>query len=109
MSDERVQGAVRMVGGKVEEGLGKTAEHAAATAAGLMRQAAGTAEETLGKTKDVAIQGTQAAKDAAIGTRDFLRKFMEDNPHTTTVLALGVGFLIGYAAHQQPAPRNWWT
>jgi hypothetical protein len=33
---------------------------------------------------------------------------MEDNPHTTTVIALGIGLLIGYAAHRQPSRSSWW-
>jgi ElaB/YqjD/DUF883 family membrane-anchored ribosome-binding protein len=34
---------------------------------------------------------------------------MEDNPHTTTVIALAIGVLIGYAAHRPPPRRNWWS
>ena len=73
-----------------------------------MNQTTGIAKEAYGKTMDAAAQGAQTFKGAALAGHDYLRKFMEDNPHTTTAIAFGIGLLIGYAAHRQPSRRNWW-
>jgi hypothetical protein len=35
--------------------------------------------------------GLMTVKDAAIASHDFLQKFVEDNPHTATAIALGIG------------------
>ena len=92
----------------MEEGIGKAVGSTKTEVAGLVDQAAGAVEDAYGKTKEAALEGADVVKDAAIQTHDFLKKFMEDNPHTTTVIALGLGLLIGYAAHQAPQRRNWW-
>jgi ElaB/YqjD/DUF883 family membrane-anchored ribosome-binding protein len=75
---------------------------------GLVDQATGVVKEAYGKTIDAATEGAQTVKDTAIAGHDYVRKFMEDNPHTTTLIALGIGLLIGYAAHRPPPRRNWW-
>ncbi|HLQ89718.1 MAG TPA: hypothetical protein VK148_06775 [Xanthobacteraceae bacterium] len=106
MAEERIQGTVRSFGGKLEEGIGKAMTKT--EAGGLIDQAAGAVEDAYGKTKDGALEAADAVKGAAVETHDFLRKYMEDNPHTTTVVALGLGLLIGYAAHREPPRRHWW-
>jgi ElaB/YqjD/DUF883 family membrane-anchored ribosome-binding protein len=57
---------------------------------------------------DVAAEGAQTVKGAAVAGHDLLKKFMEENPHTTTAIALGIGLLIGYAVKRPPARRRWW-
>jgi uncharacterized protein YjbJ (UPF0337 family) len=108
MTDERIQGAFRSIGGRVEEGFGRATGDTKMEAEGLMNQAAGAVQDAYGKTIDVASEGAKTVKDAAVSSHDFLKKFMEDNPHTTTAIALGIGLLIGYAAHRPPARRAWW-
>ena len=105
MADERL-GAVRSMGTKIEESAGRMADNTKAAAEGLVDQAAGAVQDAYGKTVDAAKEGVETAKDAAVATHDFLRKFMEDNPHTTTAIALGIGVLIGYTATRQPARRT---
>jgi ElaB/YqjD/DUF883 family membrane-anchored ribosome-binding protein len=107
MADERA-GTVHTLSGRLEDGAGKTADAAMAEAANLKDQATGAMKEAYDKTVDAAVEGAEAVKGAAIASHDFLRKFMEENPHTTTVIALGVGLLIGYSATRQPARRGWW-
>ena len=58
---------------------------------------------------DAAAESAETVMDAAVTGHDYLRKFMEDNPHTTTLIALGIGLVIGYAAHRPPPRRNWWS
>jgi len=108
MADERIEGRVRAIGGKAEEDIGKIADDAKTQVEGLVDQATGVVQDAYGKTMDAAAEGAQTVKVAAIAGHDYLRKFMEDNPHTTTVIALGIGLLIGYAAHRQPSRRSWW-
>jgi uncharacterized protein YjbJ (UPF0337 family) len=108
MAEERNEGRVRAIGGKPEEGIGKIAGDTKTQVEGLAHQATGVVQDAYGKTMDAAAEGAQTIKGAAIAGHDYLRKFMEDNPHTTTVIALGLGLLIGYVAHRQPSRRNWW-
>jgi hypothetical protein len=36
-----------------------------------------------------------------------VKKFVEDNPHTAVLIGIGIGFFIGYAAHQPPRRHYW--
>jgi len=108
MTDDRIAGTVRNLGGKVQEGVGKVAGDTKTEVKGIMNQVAGAAQDTYGKSVDAAVEGAQMVKDAAIEGHDVLRKFVEDNPHTATAIALGIGILIGYTAHRPPPRRNWW-
>jgi len=96
------------MGGNADEGTGEIARDPKTRVEGLLNQVTGSAQGAYGKSMDAAVEGVQTVKDAAIAGHDYLRKFMEDNPHTTTVIALGIGFLIGYAAHRQPSRSSWW-
>jgi ElaB/YqjD/DUF883 family membrane-anchored ribosome-binding protein len=103
---EELKGMVRSVGTKVEESVSGMADNTKAAAEGLMNQTAEAAQDAYGKTVDAAKDGVETVKDAAVAGHDFLGKFMEDNPHTTTAIALGIGVLIGYTATRQPARRG---
>jgi len=100
MVDERTGSAFRGVGGRAEE----MGNRAASDLEGTIGQVSGALKSAYGKTAESA----EAVKDAAVAGGDFLRKFMEENPHTTTAIALGLGLLIGYAAHRPPRRRGWW-
>jgi uncharacterized protein YjbJ (UPF0337 family) len=105
MTDDRMG---RNIGGKVQEDVGKATGNARTEATGIMNQAAGAAQDAYGQAVDAATHGAQAIKEAAIGGHDFLKQFMEENPHTTTAIALCIGLFIGYAAHRPPQRRYWW-
>jgi uncharacterized protein YjbJ (UPF0337 family) len=107
MADEAI-GTVRTLGGKVEQRVGSAAGDARTQENGLMNQAAGAVQEAYGKTMDAAAEGAETVKGAAVAGHDFLKKFMEDYPHTTTAIALGIGLLVGYTAKRPPARRGWW-
>ena len=112
MSDDRIAGTVRSFGGKVQEGVGKATGDAKMEAKGMINDAAGAVQDAYGKASDAAMDGAQKVKEAAIEGHDILRKFVENNPHTATAIALGIGIFIGFAAHRQPEPqpllRRWW-
>jgi len=97
MADD-LRGTVRKVGTAIEDNASRMADNTKAAAEGLANQAADLVQDNYGKALDTATDGAEAAKDAAVAGHDFLRKFMDDNPHTTTALALGIGVLIGFAA-----------
>jgi uncharacterized protein YjbJ (UPF0337 family) len=108
MSDDRMAGTVRNLGGKVQEGVGKVTGNAKTEAQGLMNQAAGAMQNAYGQAADAAAESAETVKQAAIEGHDFLKKFIEDNPQTATLIAIGIGFFIGYAAHQPPRRHYWW-
>jgi uncharacterized protein YjbJ (UPF0337 family) len=108
MSDDRIAGTVRNLGGKVQEGVGKVTGSAKTEAQGLMNQAAGAVQNAYGQAADAAAEGAETVKQAAIEGHDVLKKFIEDNPHTAALIAIGIGFFIGYAAHQPPRRQRWW-
>ena len=107
MADDRT-GTVRNFGGKVQEGVGTGAGNATTESEGMMSQAAGAVQDAYGKTVDAAIDSAQTVKEAAVAGHDHVKKFVEDNPHTATLIALGIGVLVGYAAHRPPPRRGWW-
>lgn len=109
MDQNRPAGTVRNIAGKVEQGLGQVTGDAKTQAEGVMNQAAGAVQDAYGKTVDAAMEGAEKVKDAAVEGHDFLRKFIENNPHTATAVALGIGLLIGYTAHRPPErTRGYW-
>ena len=101
-------GRASVVGGKLEEGARKVASDVSTEAETLTNQAAGAVKDAYGKAVDVAAEGAQTVKGAAIASHDFLRKFVEENPYTTAAIALGMGLLIGYTAHRPAPRRSWW-
>jgi uncharacterized protein YjbJ (UPF0337 family) len=102
MTEDRIEGRVRNVGGKVEEDFGN------AVGGGRLNQAAGAAQEAYRRTRDAAVEGAQSVKDAVVIGHDAIARFMEENPHTTALIALGIGLLIGYSARPPAQRRGWW-
>jgi ElaB/YqjD/DUF883 family membrane-anchored ribosome-binding protein len=91
MADE-LRSTVRSVGTTIKETAGQVADDTKTAAEGLM------VPENYDQAVDAAKEGVEAAKDAAVAGHDFIKKFMEENPHTTTAIALGIGVLVGYTA-----------
>jgi uncharacterized protein YjbJ (UPF0337 family) len=109
MNQDRVAGTAQNVAGKMKEGVGKISGNAATQAEGLADQALGAVQDAYGATKDAAAEGAKMVKEAAIEGEDILRNFIEKQPYTATLVALGIGLVIGYASHRPTPPsRNWW-
>ena len=108
MTDDRIAGTVRNIGGKVQEGVGKVTGDTQTEMKGVINQAAGAVQDAYGKSVNAALDGAETVKEAAIEGHDVVRRFVEDNPHTAVLLALGIGIFVGYAAHRQPERRYWW-
>jgi ElaB/YqjD/DUF883 family membrane-anchored ribosome-binding protein len=95
MNEDRVAGNIRNIGGGRG---GKNEEIGIGAAQDLYEQAV-----------DIAKDGVRKVSDVAVESHDALKKFMEENPHTTTAIALGIGIFIGYATGRPPRRRHWWS
>jgi uncharacterized protein YjbJ (UPF0337 family) len=88
MDENRLEGTVRNVGGKVQEGVGRATGDTKSKVEGVMNQAAGTAQDVYGKAADIFRQN-------ATPLEAWLRNKIETQPYTTVIAALGIGWLIG--------------
>jgi uncharacterized protein YjbJ (UPF0337 family) len=88
MDEDRLYGTARNLGGKVEEGVGRTTGDVKTQLQGKLDQAAGTAQDLYGQAAD-------AARDTAVNFDKWLRTTIETQPYTTAIVALGIGWLLG--------------
>lgn len=88
MDENRVEGTVRNIGGKAQEGLGRATGD-------LGTQAKGQINEAMGAAQDLYGQAADAARDTAAGLEQWLRRTVETQPYTTAIVALGIGWLLG--------------
>ena len=95
MDENRVEGTVRNVGGKVQEGLGRVTGDTRTQARGVINQATGAAQDLYGQAKDTAADAAGAALDTAASLEGWLRRTIETQPYTTAVVALAIGWVLG--------------
>ena len=88
MDENRVEGSLRNIGGKVQEGIGRTTGETKSTVEGVMNQAAGTAQNLYGQSADV-------ARETASNLDTWLRNTIENQPYTSAIVALSIGWLLG--------------
>jgi uncharacterized protein YjbJ (UPF0337 family) len=88
MDENRLEGTARSLGGKVQEGAGRMAGDA-------KTQAEGIANQVRGKAQDLYGQAADTARDTATSLDSWLRETIENQPYTTALVALGIGWLIG--------------
>jgi uncharacterized protein YjbJ (UPF0337 family) len=88
MDEDRISGTARNLGGKVEEGLGRTTGDMKTQLQGKLDQATGAAQDLYGQAAD-------AARDTAVSFDKLLRTTIETQPYTTAIVALGIGWLLG--------------
>jgi uncharacterized protein YjbJ (UPF0337 family) len=88
MDENRVEGTVRNIGGKVQEQLGRATDDAATQVKGKLNQAVGAGQDLLGQAAD-------ATRDTASSLDQWLRQTIETQPYTTAIVALGIGWLLG--------------
>ena len=95
MTDDRMAGTAKNLGGKVQEGYGSATGDFAHEVKGKLRQAEGTAQDLYGQAKDALADATRIAQDSAAEARDVVREIIEERPYTVAIAALAVGFVIG--------------
>ena len=95
MTDDRMAGTAKNLGGKLQEGFGSATGDLAHEAKGKLRQAEGTAQDLYGQAKDALSDAARMAQDSAVEARDIVREIIEERPYTVALTALAVGFMIG--------------
>jgi uncharacterized protein YjbJ (UPF0337 family) len=95
MTDDRMAGTAKNLGGQVQEGYGRATGNAAHEIKGKMRQAEGTAQDLYGQAKDALSDAARAAQESAVEARDVIRDIVEERPYTVAIAALAIGFMIG--------------
>jgi uncharacterized protein YjbJ (UPF0337 family) len=100
MSDDRIAGTARNLGGKVQEGIGRVTGDAKTEVQGVVNQAMGSAQDFYGQAKDTAAEAAVAIKQGAKEADDYVRHFIETRPYTTALGALAIGLFVGFLAHR---------
>ena len=95
MTDDRMAGTAKNLGGKLQEGYGSATGDFAQEAKGKMRQVEGAAQDLYGQAKDALSDAARMAQDSAVEARDIVREIVEERPYTVAIAALAVGFFIG--------------
>ena len=95
MTDDRIAGTAKNLGGKVQEAYGSTTGDFAQEAKGKMRQVEGAAQDLYGQAKDALSDASRIAQQGAADARDVVRDIIEERPYTVAFAALAVGFLLG--------------
>jgi uncharacterized protein YjbJ (UPF0337 family) len=99
MDQERIKGAARDVGGKVQEGFGRATGDVRMQAEGMANELKGRAQDLYGQAReraaDVAVDMADAAREAGSSSERILRKTIEQQPYTAVAIALGLAWLLG--------------
>jgi uncharacterized protein YjbJ (UPF0337 family) len=88
MNEDRLAGATRNIGGKLEEGFGRMTGDGGAQLQDKVDQVAGAAQDLYG-------QGSEAAQTTAVTLDKWIRTIIESQPYAAAAAALGIGWLIG--------------
>jgi len=95
MTDDRIAGTAKNLGGKVQETYGTAAGDVGSQAKGKLRQAEGAMEDLYGQAKDTAADAADVIRQTASDADDYVRRVIEERPYTVAIAALAVGFLLG--------------
>jgi uncharacterized protein YjbJ (UPF0337 family) len=95
MDENRISGAAKNLGGKMEEGFGRATGDAKTRVQGQVRQAEGSIQDLYGQAVDSAEDAIDAVRQMPASVDDTIRHYIESNPYTTAAIALGLGWLIG--------------
>jgi uncharacterized protein YjbJ (UPF0337 family) len=95
MDENRLSGAAKNLGGKMEEGFGRATGDAKTRVQGQARQAEGSIQDLYGQAVDSAEDAIDAVRQMPASVDDTIRHYIESNPYTTAAIALGLGWLIG--------------
>jgi uncharacterized protein YjbJ (UPF0337 family) len=102
MTDDRIAGTARNLGGKVQEGYGKVAGDAVSEFKGKVNQAAGAAQDMYGQAADAVMDGASAMKESAADAADYVAKLVKERPYTVAVAAFFAGWVISHiSAHRR--------
>jgi len=88
MDENRAEGTARKVAGKAQEGIGRLTGDAKMQAEGLANEIRGSAQDLYGQAQENASELVRSAGDV-------VGKFIKEQPYTATLIALGIGWLLG--------------
>jgi uncharacterized protein YjbJ (UPF0337 family) len=100
MTDDRLSGSAKNIGGQVEEGFGRVTGDEKTQLQGKAKQVEGTLQDVYGQAKETAADAAEVIRESVSEAGDFLRTTIEERPYTTAAIALGIGFLIGRFGHR---------
>lgn len=105
MNTDRIEGATRDIGGKVQGLVGRVTGSNQTHAEGLVNEAAGTAQNLYGQAVDGVRDASEAVTDFADrgsryvqGRSRSLEKQVSQNPLTGVMIAGALGFVLGVVA-----------
>lgn len=119
MDENKVEGTVRNLGGKVESAFGNMTGDAKLKAEGAADRVAGSAQKVYGqasesvrdgvntirsKAREMADDGGSQVLDQIEEAGDYIAEQVDNRPVTALLIAAGVGFLIALAS--KPATRS---
>ena len=82
------KGQPRKVAGKAQEGVGRLTGDAKMQAEGLANEIRGSAQDLYGQVQE-------NASELAHSVGDVVGKFIKEQPYTATLIAFGIGWLLG--------------
>ena len=95
MNGDRMEGAARNMGGKIEEGFGKATGDVKSQVEGTMKQAVGTAQDLYGQARETAGEAAAVVRRQAGSLERTIRENVETRPYTAVAIALALGWFVG--------------
>jgi uncharacterized protein YjbJ (UPF0337 family) len=95
MNPDRIEGAAKNMGGKLEEGLGRAAGDIKSQVEGAVKQAAGTAQDLYGQARETAGDAAAVVRQRAGSFEQTVRESVETRPYTAVAIALAIGWFVG--------------
>jgi uncharacterized protein YjbJ (UPF0337 family) len=95
MNGDRVEGTVKNMGGKLEEGFGRATGDIKSQVEGTAKQAVGAAQDLYGQARETAGDAAATVRRQAGSLEETIRENVETRPYTAVAIALAVGWFIG--------------
>ena len=95
MNENRIEGAAKNMGGKLEEGFGRATGDVKSQLEGTVKQAAGAAQELYGQARETAGDAAAIVRKQAGSFEQTIRDNLETRPYTAVAIALAFGWFVG--------------
>src|ERR1700704_2632962 len=95
MNGDRLEGTVKNMGGKLEDGFGRATGDVKSQVEGTVKQAVGAAQDLYGQARETAGDAAAAVRRQAGGLEETIRENVETRPYTAVAIALALGWCVG--------------